>query len=428
MSTNIKYILFLLSLGLMLGCRKTTVDNGNHLKVIDTKSSFVGLKTIQLTNGNYVVAMDDVNNRNICFLITVNEFGKEIWRENLGDSLDLITDIQPLPNGNFVISSMDDSDQLELEICVLSPNGAFLWTDLYHPDKDSFLIQSSKLGVTSNNTINLVTTLSNDYYKKPNKIINLQYSLDGNFLGNSTISTDTINIYTSFQLVTLNDHIDFTGFFRNHTKDSGYKLPDFYYGSFLASFNDAGHQNWLAQQGFRTVNQNNEFYFGQSMIIDKNQNIIQAGILSTIDVGFSLPRVYNFSLLQSGGFYRQNTGDILVVKVNEATGDTINSNRISLLNLSQRVEINNTSDNGYILVATDNKYLYNSYYPSKATLIKLDQNLNQQWQTTINTPYPVAPFSVFQASGGGYLVFSMIQSFNNVQQLAIFNTDTHGNL
>ncbi len=411
----------------MPGCHKSISGNNNIFKVIETNQSFVGLKTIQLTNGNYVVAMDDVNNRNICFLITVDESGKEIWRENLGDSLDLVTDIQPLPNGNFVISAMDDSDQLELELCVLAPNGSFLCVDYYHPDEDSFLIQSSKIGIT-NNTINLVVTLSNNYYKKPNKILNRQYTMDGVLMQEKTISTDTTNIYTSFQLVTSNSHIDLIGFFRNHTYDSGYKLPDFNYGSFLMSFNDAGHQNWLTKQGYMTVGSKNEFYFGQSMCIDQNQNIIQAGIHSSVDVSFNIPRIYNFSLLESGGFYRQNTGDVLVVKVNETTGDTVNYNQFSLLNLSQRVEINVTKDNGCILVATDNKYLYNSYYPSKATLIKLDQNLNQEWQTTINTSYPVAPFSIFQTASGGYLVFSMIQSFNNLQQLAIFKTDQHGNL
>lgn len=428
MSSRIVYILIFLSIALLCGCRKNISNTGSNFKVIDTKSSFVGLKTIQLTNGNYVVTMDDINNRNICFLIAVNETGKEIWRKYLGDSLNLITDIQPLPNGNFAISSIDDSDQLELDICVLSSSGEFLWKDYYHPDKDSFLIQSAKLGITRNNTINLITTLSHDYYKKPNKIINLQYNLNGNFIGNYTYSTDTINIYTAFQLVTLNDHIDLTGIFRNHTKDTGFRLTDFNFGSFLMSFNDAGQENLLQKQGFKTIGQNNIFYFGQSLCLDKYQNIIQAGILSTIDKNYNLPRAYDFSTLQSGYFYWGTTGDVMVVKVNEATGDTINYNTFSLLNLTQRVEINTTNDNGCILIATDNKYLYNSYNASKATLIKLDQNLNLQWQSTINTPYPVAPFSVFQTSNGGYLVFSMIQSFNKEQQLAIFKTDAQGNL
>ncbi len=427
MSNRNFYILIILIANLIFGCRKSVTNNNTYFKVIQTNSSFAGLKTIQLTNGSYVIVMNEVTNRNRCFLITINENGQELWRKDLGDDFNMVTDIQPLPNSNFVVSSIDDSSQMELGINAFSASGQSIWRDSYVPNTDSFLIQSVKLGVTSN-TIHLISTLSNDYYKKENKIINIKYSLDGMPISKSTIATDTTTIYTSFQIIALNDQINITGYFRNHTYDSGYKLNDYYYGSFLMNYNEIGHLNWMNKMGYQDNNQNLQFFLGESLCVDKSQNLIQAGILSTVDKNTNIPRLYNLRLLESGGFYRQNTGDVMVVKLNGATGDTINYQIFSLLNLSQRVEVNNTSDNGCILIATDNKYLYNSYYPSKATLIKLDQNLNQQWQTTLNTPYPVAPFSVFQTPNGGYMIFSMVQSFNKTQDLAIFRTDARGNL
>ena len=77
---------------------------------------------------------------------------------------------------------------------------------------------------------------------------------------------------------------------------------------------------------------------------------------------------------------------------------------------------------------SDNIYVYDTYYPTHTTLLKLDQNLNQQWVQSLNFPYTSSPFGVFQASDGGYIIFAMFQSFNNYTDLAYIKTDAHGNV
>src|SRR5208283_4495599 len=138
-------------------CKKNATLSPNELKVFITHHAIVGIKAIRLSNGKFVAAMQESDNKNYCLLIEVDTTGKEIWRREFGSDLQTITDIQPTLDSGMVITSFNATTQLQFFVTCLATDGSTKWTSNYaYTTTDSSLVQSVVLGIGTDNSSNIL--------------------------------------------------------------------------------------------------------------------------------------------------------------------------------------------------------------------------------------------------------------------------------
>jgi len=424
---NIINVLFLLWLA--VSCKKSNSNpgSGSGFKVFATHHSIIGVRTIRLANGNFVAAMQETDNLNYCLLIDIDSTGREIWRREFANDLKIVTDLQPTQDTGIIIASIDDSSQLNCYLTALSSNGAMRWNTTYTPNIDSFLVQSVVLGVSPDNSVSLLVGMSNPVDSGYNKLSCLKYSSQGQKLSENVINTGTDLIFSCLQMTNNNNGFLISGFYRNRLAWRNKLFSD---GSFLLNTDNIGNVNWLKLQPLDSIYGGSltkyATFTGTGICCAGSESCFQSGIITQLSAGTQFMR--SFPMTDLGNLMPLNTGNLLVLKANPLTGDTISVNTYQLQNVSKRAVICCTADGGCIVAATDNIYTYDSYYPIHTTLLKLDQNLAVQWQQGYNFPYTTSPFGIFQTAGGKFLMFAVITSMNSYTDLALIKTDSKGNI
>ena len=360
---NISVSLMIVGLIFLVACKKknNAINYTINFKVFATNHSITGIKTIKLTNGVYVAAMQESDKMNYCLLIAIDSTGKEVWRHEFTTDLKTISDIQPTSDTGMLISSIDATGQYDCYLTRIAADGHTSWIYDYKILNDSFHINSAVITVTQGNYCNLLLGLSNPADSGYNKLEWLQFSNSGQLLNQNTVNTGTNLIFSTIQMIAQPDGFYVTGFFDNYNDwRNHYKYYTYSFGSFLLKTDLNGVAIWFKKQTTDTIVSNGissgVTFTGGAICSGNTNNIIQAGILTTINLGLTFPRIFPSTNL--GNNVPLNTGTVMVTNFDSQTGNFLNTDTFSLIGLSQRVLLNNTADKGYIVAATDNIDVY----------------------------------------------------------------------
>jgi len=413
---NINVLWIVAAFIIICSCKKTKNATGSSagFKVVSLGHTVSSVKAIRLVNGNFVVALHEVDNNNYGLLIGMDSTGKEIWKREFSSDLKRITDIQPLADSSFVIVSYDDTGVREIYLNCLTASGITKWSA-------TRTINNLLLSVTSaigyDGSINILAGVDgyNPGVDTPFMPYLIKYSSSGQLVSAKQISSpDTIQFKYPVMAAS----------------PDGFYVSSIYTVPFSRGNNSSGlltlclkmdingNISWFQKQPDTAANFT---CGGTTLCYSTTGNVVLAGTDDS-DCPFS-----NY-VLDEGNPITFLQGDLILFSLNGQTGDTLARNTFHLPGQSQRPLVIPSMDKGYLATATCNIYSNNSYYHFRTALIKTDANLNQQWQQIFSTPYPTYPFSVLQTSNGGFVVFGITQTFNQNQELVFIKTDENGNI
>jgi len=149
---------------------------------------------------------------------------------------------------------------------------------------------------------------------------------------------------------------------------------------------------------------------------------VTGGKTNGINDGTSLSHTKSFN----------STGFMLSGRINlvlfDATGNFISRKPITGYPESGMINsIHETSDGGFILCGTVDQLNYaNMVSFTKMYLVKLDANLDVQWQEIIDSEYPSYGVDALPSGDGGYIVTGHIKSLNKKYEMTAIKTDANG--
>ena len=416
-STSLLPILFILLI--FNSCKKetpATLQEG-FVKSFASDSDVAVIGTVQLDDGNFLIAGDDntatwdQSIRSQGSLMKIDDKGNMIWKKRLSPLNTILWKVIAVPGTGFLTFGINDYNLNTLFVCIYDNDGNFM-------------------------TSHTITAGQFNYYKAPYDITRLS---NGNFVitGASVVlnGTGAIRIFDpSFNLL----------YIRTFT------LPPSSSQTVCRGVCEEGDSNLV-------ITLSTQEMFTQIIYTQLLLTKMDGTIISTTTVGDSVySQTPNAVAAYANGLFTvsakmkgYNTGSGTTVNyTNNYNGNglpvsgTVTINRFTpigqfagstqLNNYSGNGMINSlrkTTDGGYILCGTVNQL--NTFLvvsETKIYLVKLDANLGVEWSKIINTTYRTIGVDALQTSDGGYLVSGFQHSLDKRYEALVIKTDSQGNI
>jgi hypothetical protein len=409
----ILYMLF------VVGCKKMSPDSDKKFKVYEFSNNMVGYQGIKLNNNTFVAAAQGTDSFDLSgYLLCVDRFCNKQWQVQLPHGV-LFSSIAATSDGGFVVGGYSPFDLLfddggyygasnssTVYLIHFNSSGVATWTDSLN---EPYITGSLALCTAGDGSIEVATVWGVPDSQFNINLINV--SLAGQVNSIKQIDNgDEDSIYTPQRIVAAGNDFIITGPLRV-VDTSGYNS----FGTFTLRTANTGSTLWQ----YTTIG-SGSYKLGEDICVGSGSSIIVANDSE------------NDSANYNGGneTYRGNELLIPLYTISFDFFDASSGNLTKTMvypteNVSWMPFISSTSDNGCMIVATNNI----SFYQWHVMMMKTDGAGNQQWQQTINIPYPARAFGAIQTDDGGYMVFATVQTFgSNTNSIAFIKTDANGKL
>lgn len=398
-------LIFLFLLAIISDCKKTILNNPKNVfvKLFPFDTSYQSMGSFQLADGNFILyGASPEDNGSPPILLKIDKYGTILRKKNLPGTFHFCT-VVPTSNG-FIVAGTEYSLSSTLNLCYLNDDMDIVGiVNQYSYDQiRSGPLMTPRIEPGNGGDLNIALTAA----------IN-----NGNGYAPLIIHINAAG--TADQIKTYSLGSDLKFMVRGFEKDDhGFTVMGSTYISFLA---DTTHLKSFCLR----LDENFHTQWDTTFTIS-------GGSISTSCLIYSSPSII-FLGSYGPGTYPNNSISDFVGRLYARRLDSLGAQKDSMdyskyENFAHISAISKTTD-GFIVAATTNELFdYHLLSATRIYLLKLDNDLNEQWHRQFNGYNPFDATSVAQTSDGGYLISGFEQSDTFHNTMCLIKTDANGDV